>query len=70
MVASVVQLKFEEITFSKVDETAAVVEQARKDVRAIVGKDLSVNAMAAGTARAHNTPILVSISETSFIPAA
>ena len=44
MVASVFQKKFEDITFAKAVETAAVLEQARKDVCVIVGQDLSVNA--------------------------
>ena len=44
MVASVFQKKFEDITFAKAVETAAVLEQARKDVCIIVAEDLSVNA--------------------------
>jgi len=44
MVASVFQKKFEDIMFAKAVETAAVLEQARKDVCVIVGQDLSVNA--------------------------
>ena len=66
MVASVLRIKFQEITFAKTVETAAVVEQARKDVCIIVGKDLSVNAKA----DAHNSSILVSISGTFFVVAA
>jgi len=56
MVALVLRIKFEEITFAKTVETAAIVEQVRKDVRAIVGEDVFVNAIAAGRSRAHNSP--------------
>jgi len=70
MVASVLWIKFEGIMFVKAVETTAVVEQARKDVCVIIGEDLSGNAIAASRSHAHNSPIWVSISGTSFIPAA
>ena len=62
MVASVFQKKFEDITFAKAVETAAVLEQ--EHVCIIVGQDLSVNAAVL------NSPILVIISGTYFIPGA
>ena len=67
MVALVLRIKFEEITFAKTVETAAIVEQVRKDVRAIVGEDFSVNAIAAGRSRSSQFPILVSISATAVL---